>query len=167
MRLLVICLALAGAVVVSSSGAAGGRGVVDYGYPYAARCPDAGVAERVDRWNMFMCNCTSYVAWALSANGQRTDWFIPGAMNAQNWPHVARLRGVPVGTRPRVGAVAVWAHLTAFGHVAYVTQLEPGGEFDVAEYNLPGAGAESFAFDTRDDVSPSGVVFVYVPKRQR
>jgi surface antigen len=165
MRRFVFCLALAAAATIPS--AAAGGGVVDYGYVYAARCPDAGVAERVDRWNMFMCNCTSYAAWALSANGQRTDWFIPGGMNAQNWPHVARLHSIPVGTRPRVGAVAVWEHLTPFGHVAYVTELEPGGDFDVAEYNLPGAGAESFDFDTRDDVSPSGVVFIYVPKRRR
>jgi hypothetical protein len=26
--------------------------VVQHGYPYAARCPDAGVAERVGSWNM-------------------------------------------------------------------------------------------------------------------
>jgi surface antigen len=141
-------------------------GVIAYGYPYASRCPGAGLAEQVDRWNMYTCNCTSYAAWALSANGQRTDWFIPGSMDARNWAHVARLRGIPVGKAPRVGAVAVWTRLLEFGHVAYVTHLEPDGGFDVAEYNLPTIGAEdSFAFDVRRDVRRGGAVFLYVPKR--
>jgi surface antigen len=155
---LVSCAALA-------SGGAAAAGVVTYGYPYASHCPGAGVAERVDRWGMYACNCTSYVAWALVANHQRTDWFVPGAMDAWNWPQVARKHGLRVAAKPRVGAVAVWPHASRFGHVAYVTHVDAGGLFDVAEYNLPGAGAETFAFDTRTDVSPSGAVFVYVPRR--
>ncbi len=116
---------------------------------------------------MYECNCTSYVAWALSANGQRTDWFIPGSMDAHNWAHVARLRGIPVGKLPRVGAVAVWPRLSELGHVAYVTRLEPGGGFDVSEYNLPAVGDEdSFAFDVRRDVPRDGAVFLYVPKKR-
>lgn len=116
---------------------------------------------------MYACNCTSYVAWALSANGQRTDWFIAGSMDARNWIHVARLRGIPVGTLPRVGSVAVWPRLSEFGHVAYVTRLERGGGFDVGEYNLPTAGEEdSFAFDVRLDVPRAGAVFLYVPKKR-
>jgi surface antigen len=141
-------------------------GVIAYGYPYASRCPGAGLAEQVDRWKMYACNCTSYAAWALSANGQRTDWFIPGSMDAENWAHVARLRGIPVGKLPRVGAIAVWPRLSEFGHVAYVTRLEPDGGFAVAEYNLPTIGVEnSFAFDVRGDVRRAGAVFIYVPRK--
>lgn len=162
-RRLAIALAVSAAGLASCA-AAGATGIVAYGYPYAARCPGAGVAERVDRYGMYMCNCTSYVAWALVANHQRTDWFVRGAMDAWNWPNVARLRGLRVARTPRVGAVAVWPHSSRFGHVAYVTHIDAGGLFDVAEYNLPGAGAETFEFDTRDDVSPTGAVFVYVPK---
>lgn len=154
--------------VAASTGAQSARaGVVEYGYAYASRCPGAGLAERVDRWDMYMCNCTSYVAWALSENGQRTDWFIPGAMDARNWAHVARLRGIAVGTQPRIGAVAVWPRESPLGHVAYVTGVDAGGRFDVAEYNLPGAGDDSFAFDTRTEVARAGAVFVYVPRRLR
>jgi surface antigen len=139
--------------------------VIDLGYRYAADCPGAGIAKRVDRWLMYECNCTSYVAWALAANGQRVDWFVPGAMDARNWPRVARLRGIPTGRVPRVGAVAVWPTLSKFGHVGYVTHVEPHGEFDVAEYNLPVDGVGTFAFDVRTDVSTRGVLFVYVPRR--
>jgi surface antigen len=103
----------------------------------------------------------------LTANGQRTDWFIPGSMDARNWVHVAHLKGIAVGRLPRVGAVAVWPQLSEFGHVAYVTRLERGGGFDVAEYNQPVVGGEdSFGFDVRRDVSRAGAVFLYVPKRR-
>lgn len=162
------CWAVAAVLVATGSmhAVAANGGVIAYGYPYASHCPGAGLAERVDRWKMYACNCTSYVAWALSANGQRTDWFIAGSMDAGNWAHVARLRGIPVGGRPRVGAVAVWPRLSKFGHVAYVTRLEPDGGFDVGEYNLPTAGEESFAFDVRLDVPRAGASFLYVPKRR-
>jgi surface antigen len=162
-RRLTFCVIVFASLVATNSTRAG---VIAYGYSYASRCPGAGLAEQVDRWKMYTCNCTSYVAWALTANGQRTDWFIPGSMNARNWPHVARLRGIPIGRLPRVGAVAVWPRLTDLGHVAYVTRLEPGGGFDVAEYNLPSVAAEdSFAFDARRDVRRAGAVFLYVPKK--
>ena len=139
--------------------------VVIYGYPPAPRCPLAGVAKKVDRWKMFTCNCTSYVAWALQVNGQRTDWFVPGAMDARNWPNVAWRAGIPSGGTPRIGAVAVWPRYSPpFGHVAYVTDVHSDGTFDVAEYNLgPRFGVPKFTFDRRYGLTPHGVVFVYVP----
>lgn len=155
---------------VSSPGAghSSGRRPIIYGYPYASRCPAAGRAEVVDRWGMYMCNCTSYVAWALEANGQRIDWFIRGAMNAWNWPRVARLRGLRVRRRPSAGAVVVWPKLgPPLGHVAYVTRIDPDGRFDVSEYNLPSAAASSrFGFDTRANLSARGAAFIDVPPRR-
>ena len=139
-----------------------------YGYSYAQRCPAGGIADVVDRWGMYECNCTSYVAWALQANGQRIDWFIRGAMDAWNWPHVAGLAGIAVGKHPRVGAVAVWPKLAPpFGHIAYVSSVGRNGDFDVAEYNYrPATGFEPFVFDIRRGVSPHGAKFIYVPLRE-
>jgi surface antigen len=115
---------------------------------------------------MYACNCTSYVAWALTANGQRTDWFVAGAMDAWNWPHVARLSGIDTGTQPRVGAVAVWPKLSPpFGHIAYVVAVHADGTFEVGEYNLPGKGYAPYTFDLRDEVRRGGAEFIYVPKR--
>ena len=161
---LVVCVVAGGG---SGVGASGARGPVIFGYPYASRCPGAGIGDVVDRWGMYACNCTSYVAWALVANRQRIDWFVPGAMNAWNWPHVARLSGLVVDDRPAVGAVAVWTRLARpFGHVAYVTGLHADGTIDVAEYNQPLFGsAETFIFDTRSSVTRAGAVFIHVPKR--
>ena len=149
----------------SVCGAAHGAGTpITYGYPYASRCPAAGIADAVDRWRMDMCNCTSYVAWALHANGQRTDWFVAGAMDAWNWPHVAELAGLRVGRAPAVGSVAVWPKLARpFGHVAYVSGIERNGGIDVSEYNPPD-GLARFVYDSRVDVSAAGAVFIYVPQ---
>ena len=160
-----IAFLAAAATALSCGGSLAGTPLV-YGYPYAARCPAAGIADAVDRWKMDECNCTSFVAWALAANGYRTDWFVPGSMDAWNWPHVARLAGLQVGRTPHAGAVAVWPEVSRFGHVAYVTSVRPGGLFDVAEYNLP--GGRRFAFDERESLRPGGdVTFIYVPARRR
>jgi len=158
--LIAVAAAMAASFVPTAARAAA---PIVYGYPYAAECPAAGLVDAVDRWRMDECNCTSYVAWALTENGQRTDWFIAGAMDAFNWLHVAELAGLPVGRTPRVGAVAVWPHATRFGHVAYVTGLDSGGRFDVAEYNLP----LPFAFDERYGLRPAGAEFIYVPVGRR
>jgi surface antigen len=157
---LFVSLAFAAAPVHSSS-------VVLYGYPLAPHCPAAGVADTIDRWKMYSCNCTSYVAWALEANNQRTDWFVAGAMDARNWPHIAELSGIEVGTQPRVGAVAVWPKLSPpYGHIAYVAAVNADGTFRVGEYNFgPLHGYLPFTFDVRDDVRPAGAEFIYVPKR--
>ena len=162
-RTLLLTLA---ALALAATGARASGQPTMIGYPYTNRCPAAGVADVVDRWHMYACNCTSYVAWALAANGQRTDWFVPGAMDAWNWPNVARLAHLRVDRLPAVGTVAAWPKLAKpFGHVAYVTGLEPNGRIDVAEYNLPVFGQQTFTFDTRDDVSTAGAIFIHVPRR--
>jgi len=140
--------------------------VVIHGYPYARRCPAAGKQELVDRWGMYACNCTSFVAWALHANRQRTDWFVRGSMDAWNWPNVARRKGLRVASTPRVGAVAAWPKLSRpFGHVAYVTGLHDDGTFDVAEYNRPGDRSNRFRFDIRTRVEREDASFIDVPER--
>ena len=160
-------LAGLGAAVVPGDAA---RMVVTSGYPYAAQCPGAGEREVVDRWLMYACNCTSYVAWALAANRQRTDWFVAGKMDARDWPAAARAAGLPVRDRARVGAVAVWPDLKPpFGHVAYVSAVDRDGRFDVAEYNYPGADGprRPFLFDRRYGLTARGATFIYVPERRR
>lgn len=159
-------LALTVVVLASPASHAAAPEPIIYGYPYASRCPAAGLANVVDRWHMYACNCTSYVAWALAANGQRVDWFVPGSMDAWNWPNVARRGRLRVDRVPAIGAVVAWPRLARpFGHVAYVTAIDSGGRIDVAEYNLPVFGQKTFTFDTRENVSAAGAVFIHVPRR--
>jgi surface antigen len=157
-----VAAAVAAALVLAAGAHAQAR-LVTTGYPYAASCPGAGDRDDVDRWKMNTCNCTSYAAWALWENGYSVDWFVPGSMDAWNWPNVARRHGIPSGTSPRVGAVAVWPHWGRFGHLAVVTAVHGDETFDVAEYNRPGRRPK-FGFDRRTGVSPRGVTFVYVPR---
>ena len=158
-------LVLSVCAAVLGSRPPGASATIVYGYPLATRCPAAGIADEVDAWGMYACNCTSYVAWALQANGRSIDWFEPGRMDARDWAAVARIEGIPVGRSPRVGAVAVWPGLVPpYGHVAYVTKLEGAGRFDVAEYNFrPAARGRAFGFDTRRGLTARGAVFVYPP----
>lgn len=166
---LLLAIVLASAAAPSTRGRAGvgTHSPIVYGYPYGRSCPGAGIADVVDRWGMYACNCTSYVAWALSANQQSTAWFVPGAMDAWNWPNVARHAGFVVDRTPAVGAVVVWPRVARpFGHVAYVTRVEPGRRIDVAEYNFPQpVGVETYAFDTRAYVDAGDGVFIHVPQR--
>jgi len=158
-----LSVAVVSTMLAGSPSAATHRPLVTGGYPYASACPQAGDRDDVDRWLMNTCNCTSYVAWALEANGYRTAWFIAGRMDARNWPRVARLSNFAVRARPRVGSVAVWPRWGRFGHLAFVTAVDADGSFDVAEYNLP--GGPPFAFGRRSGLSTRGAVFVYVPRR--
>ena len=157
-------LAVTAAIAVAPSASAK---VIVKGYPLASSCPAAGIRDDVDPWLMDSCNCTSYVAWALEVNDQRTDWFVPGSMDAWNWPNVARQAGLPTGASPRIGAVVVWPKLVKpFGHVAYVTAVHRNRTFDVSEYNLgPTFGFPRFTYDARRDVDADGAVFIYVPRR--
>jgi surface antigen len=168
------CLLLPAALLAAGMLAGSGNAIPDrtpiiFGYPFSSRCPGAGLADVVDRWHMYACNCTSYVAWALSANGQRTDWFFAGAMDAWNWPHVARLARLRIDDDPSLGAVAVWPQLAKpLGHVAYVTAVHDRRSIDVAEYNYSAFGrANTYTFDTRTGVSTTGAVFIHVPRRPR
>ena len=159
-------LILVVAAAFLAPGAGAGTAPIAYGYPYTDQCPGAGLADVVDRWGMYECNCTSYVAWALTANHQRIDWFIRGSMDAWNWPNVARMSRLTVDRHATPGSVVVWPQIAKpFGHIAYVTAAHADGTIDVAEYNLPGLnGSETFGFDTRADVRPSGAVFIHVPR---
>ena len=156
-------VAVAALALILATGAQARPTLKTSGYAYAHACPSAGRRDAVDRWKMNTCNCTSYVAWALAANGFLTDWFVPGSMDAWNWPNVARREGLRTGGVPRVGAVAVWPEWGSFGHVAFVTAVRADGDFDVAEYNRP--GGVKFGFDRRTRISPNDVTFLYVPRR--
>jgi peptidoglycan DL-endopeptidase CwlO len=163
-RRVLVTLGIAAAIAAAPSASAK---VIVKGYPLAHSCPRAGVRDEVDPWLMNSCNCTSYVAWALAVNDQRTDWFVPGSMDAWNWPNAARQAGLPVGTAPQIRSVAVWPRLSKpWGHIAYVTAVHRDGTFDVSEYNLgPNFGFPRFTYDARRDVDADGAVFIYVPRR--
>lgn len=81
--------------------------------------------------------------------------------NAGDWSREARLAGLPVGTQPRPGAIAVFRPYTyaadGDGHVAYVVTVGNGGWFQVSEMHFPWLGVVTYRW-VRDD---GGVQFIY------
>lgn len=102
--------------------------------------------------------CTAFVKASLS-------WVPAGLGNAQDWLSNAAAQGFQTGSTPAVGSVAVWSGSqvgNAFGHVAEVVGLLPGGGIQVAEENWLNQG--SGTADIRDVSGaqlPEG--YIYAP----
>jgi hypothetical protein len=98
---------------------------------------------------------------ALLAKPALRNW------NADHWASNAKAAGFSVGTKPAVGAIAVWqAHVDgagSVGHVAYVEQVRGDGAFYVSEEDFNGSPAVH-----RRWVEPDGKAqFVYLQPGQR
>ncbi len=79
--------------------------------------------------------------WWVSLQRPDLPWFPGTEGNALNWVAAARKRHIATGSIPAVGAVAVFAPnqygAGIFGHVAYVTAVEEGGNtIEVSESNF-------------------------------
>ena len=99
---------------------------------YPANLKNARKDALVDPWRFYNRECTSFVAWCLnSRNGVEFDNWYKGVKwgNASHWRAAAQSVGIPVDTKPAVGAVA-WLS----GHVAWVSAVEDDN-VTVEEYN--------------------------------
>jgi peptidoglycan DL-endopeptidase CwlO len=108
----------------------------DGGYPYKNAQPwNSGFysCAGFDPWAMCKRSCTSFAAWRTASSGR----YMPtsGLGNARLWPGSARALGIPTGTAPQQGAVAVWTS-GAYGHVAFVEEIYDDGRIRVSEYNF-------------------------------
>ena len=106
-------------------------------YPFAGECPSpSGGGLRVDPWNFYKCECTSYVASRLNRRGVpfTNQYKSPRWGNASNWSNAATNAGIPQddsNVTPKWGDVAWFSS----GHVAYVERVLPNGTIDISEYN--------------------------------
>jgi surface antigen len=107
------------------------------GYPNNLRGPkDSGV----DPWGMFNRECVSYTAWKVyQKNGYMPYW--GGRGNANQWPASAQADGVPTGSTPKVGSVAI-SMSGAYGHAMWVEQVN-GNQIYVSQMNFDLAGSYS------------------------
>jgi len=104
------------------------------GYPWA----DEPNPYAVDPWLFYKRQCTSYAAWKfLAVHGQVFYNTRPGQGNAWNWPALARDQGYQTSSTPRANAVVSWGigPNRPYGHVAWVTAVNPNGTINVTEYN--------------------------------
>ncbi len=100
------------------------------GYPgYLAGAPQDSI---VDPWGMYNRECVSYTAWRVQQQyGYMPYW--GGRGNANQWPSAARAAGIPTGSTPRVGSVAIM-NIGSYGHSAWVESVN-GNTVRVSQYN--------------------------------
>ena len=106
------------------------------GYPTAwATAPMNSI---VDPWGMYSRQCTSYAAFRVSqAYGNMPYW--GGFGNAWEWTRNANNYGIPNGSTPKPGSVAV-LYDGGYGHVAWVDSVQPNGTLTIDHYNINWSG---------------------------
>lgn len=142
--------AIAAAAAQSGSYFVGGGGAG--GYPYANQgFPCSGG----DPWGMCFRQCVSYTAWKVAATGRHMPYW-GGIGNANQWPGNAQAAGIPTGSEPRKGAVAVMMS-GPYGHTMYVEDvLEGGSQIRISEYNYGWDGRYSERIQ-----SSAGLIYIY------
>lgn len=119
--------ALGGQVVAGDPGHGG----------YPAYLDNAAKDSLVDPWGMFNKECVSYTAWKVQQRyGYMPYW--GGRGNANQWPSSAQADGIPTGSTPRVGSVAISMN-GYYGHAMWVEAVS-GNMIYVSQYNFDLAG---------------------------
>ena len=118
------------------------------GYPASSRSPWGGnwgtdypIDNTIDNWGMYNRECVSYTSWKVySTYGYMPYW--GGVGNANQWPANAVRAGIPTGSTPRVGSVAVW-NVGYYGHVMWVEAVNNDGSIWVSQFNYDFRGTYS------------------------
>ena len=121
------------------------------GYPsYLANAPHDSL---VDPWGMYNRECVSYTAWKVEQKtGHMPYW--GGHGNANEWPSSAQADGIPTGSTPRVGSVAISMN-GYYGHAMWVEAVS-GSQIYVSQYNFDLAGSYSEMW-----VNGSNFIYIY------
>jgi surface antigen len=127
-----------------------------WGCNYAHSSDDVPGCTYLDSWGMCNRECVSYTAWMVYKN-DGID--VTGFGNANQWPANARADGIPMGTTPRVGSVAIYMGGSSdpFGHAMWVKSVSSDGStITVDQYNLYYDG--NFYETT---IPSAGLVYIY------
>ena len=134
------------------------------GYPASSRSPWGGnwgtdypIDNTIDNWGMYNRECVSYTAWKVAASGRRMPYW-GGRGNANQWPSSAQADGIPTGSTPRVGSVAIRMS-GYYGHAMYVERINNDGTVHVSQFNWLVNGQSGRYSEM--DISSYGLVFVY------
>lgn len=109
------------------------------GYP-AFLCNYAKDAK-VDPWGMYSRECVSYAAFKVASTYGWPSYWTRGGNNAKNWLSKAKNYGIPTGSTPRAGSVAVMTS-GYYGHVAWVEEVN-GNRITISQYNADMQGTYS------------------------
>lgn len=121
------------------------------GYP--AVWDNATQDSMIDSWGMYNRECVSYTAWKVYQNyGYMPYW--GGVGNANQWPGDAQAAGIPTGSVPKVGSVAI-SMAGGYGHAMWVEAVN-GNSIYVSQYNFDLAGHYS-----EMSLNGSGLIYIY------
>jgi peptidoglycan hydrolase CwlO-like protein len=152
------------AIAASQTGTVfGGTG----NYPWAGISPWSFASCYPDPWGMCKRQCVSYTAWKVNEDywAGKARFPMPhwgGIGNAYEWPRNARNAGIPTGSVPKKGAIAINPYVACtgggfcYGHSMYVEAVLPNGNIWVSQYNAQATGVYSEA-----EVNPNGLTFIY------
>ena len=135
-----------GSTIYYNNGATCGGG-------YPAYLCNAAQDSLVDPWGMYNRECVSYAAFKVASTYGWPNYWTRGGNNANQWPGKADRYGIPRGTTPKVGSVAVMMS-GYYGHVAWVEEVNGDGTIVVSDYNSDYNGhyarykTRASAFDT-------------------
>jgi surface antigen len=121
------------------------------GYP--AYWDNAPQDSMIDSWGMLNRECVSYTAWKVyEAYGYMPYW--GGVGNANQWPADAQAAGIPTGSTPKAGSVAI-SMGGAYGHAMWVEGVS-GDYIRVSQYNYDLAGHYS-----EMTINGGGLTYIY------
>ncbi len=122
------------------------------GYPANwDRAPQDSVT---DNWGMYNRECVSYTAWKVYERYGRMPYW-GGRGNANQWPADAQADGIPTGSTPKEGSVAISMN-GYYGHAMWVEYVLPDGRIHVSQYNYDLQGHYS-----EMTISGSGLTYIY------
>jgi surface antigen/peptidoglycan hydrolase CwlO-like protein len=110
--------------------------------------------SNMDPWGMCNRECVSYTAWMVySTYGIN----VTGFGNANQWVAAAQSAGIPTGTTPKVGSVAIYMGGAGdhWGHAMWVAGVN-GNQIIADQYNLYYDG--NF-YQTQ--ISSAGLIYIY------
>lgn len=106
------------------------------GYP--SQWANAPMNAYVDDWGMYTRQCVSYTAFKVQQTyGNMPYW--GGVGNANQWDDNARAAGIPTGSTPKAGAVAI-VNAGTYGHAAWVESVNADGTINISHFNVGWTG---------------------------
>lgn len=130
------------------------------GYP--DRWCHAPKDSMVDSYGMYSRECVSYAAFKVASTYGWPSYWTRGGNDAKNWLGRARGYGIPTGSTPKPGAVAVMRNGT-YGHVAWVESVNPDGTFNYSDYNSDNRGNYAMHYNASPGLFDGYIYFAQMP----
>lgn len=140
---------------VVTSGTCGGGYPADASGSYGHWGCDYPLDNTLDNALMYNRECVSYTAWMVY---QHYGYVPAGYGDANMWPSHAQSAGIPTGSTPKIGSVAIYMGGSGdpWGHAMWVVGVNGNGTITVDQYNLYYDGNYY-----RTTVSAYGLTYIY------